>query len=170
MLFVEAFFCIVCRRQREHHRQVLGERLGRRSPVAGARGGAQPVVSLLQQGESESAPDPLTSGFPFRHDRRSGERGHDGNAISQVHGRVQAEGRRAVQEIGDHVRRGGARARMRPRQPVGLGEEGRRRRGARRKPVPDGRGPAQAEAREREAEEGERDTFKASAFFASRQL
>ncbi len=33
-------------------------------------------------------------------------------------------------------------------------------RGARRKPVPDGRGPAQAEAREREAEEGERDTFK----------
>ena len=90
----------------------------------------------------------------------SGERGHDGNAISQVHGRVQAEGRRAVQEIGNHVRRGGARARMRPRQPVGLGEEGRRRRGARRKPVPDGRRPAQAEAREREAEEGERDTFK----------
>ncbi|MEE0518114.1 IS3 family transposase [Slackia sp.] len=41
-----------------------------------------------------------------------------------------------------------------------MGEEGRRRRGARRKPVPDGRGPAQAEAREREAEEGERDTFK----------
>lgn len=33
----------------------------------------------------------------------SRERGHDGNAIPQVHGRVQAEGRRAVQKIGDQI-------------------------------------------------------------------
>ena len=42
--------------------------------------------------ESESAPDPLTSGFPFRHDGRKREGGHDGNAISQVHGRARRRG------------------------------------------------------------------------------
>ena len=42
--------------------------------------------------ESESAPDPLTSGFPFRHDGRKREGGHDGSAISQVHGRARRRG------------------------------------------------------------------------------
>lgn len=88
------------------------------------------------------------------------EAGH-GQSVSQVHGGIQAEGRRAVQEIGHHVRRGGARAGLRRGQPVGLGEEGRRRQArARRQPVPDGREPAQVEEGERAAQARERDTFK----------
>lgn len=38
--------------------------------------------------------------FRFGMMSESGERGHDGDAIAQVHGRVQAEGRRAVQKSG----------------------------------------------------------------------
>lgn len=50
----------------------------------------------------------------------------------------------SMSDIGRDARRGGARAGLRRRQSVGLGEEGRRRRArVRRQPVPDGRGPAQ---------------------------
>ena len=87
------------------------------------------------------------------------EAGH-GQSISQAHGGIQAEGRGAVREIGRHVRRGGARAGLRRGQPGRLGQEGRRRRArARRQPVPDGRGPAQAEEGKRAAQARERDTF-----------
>lgn len=88
------------------------------------------------------------------------EAGH-GQSISQVHGGIQAEGRGAVREVGHDVRRGGTRAGLRRGQPGRLGQEGlRRRAGARRQPVPDGRGPAQAEEGERAVQARERDTFK----------
>ncbi len=80
-----------------------------------------------------------------------------GQSIPRAHGGIQADGRGAAQEIRHDARRGGARAGLRRGQPVGLGEEDRRRRaGARRQPVPDGRGPAQAEERERDTFKSER--------------
>ena len=95
--------------------------------------------------------------------RRMG--GGHGNSVAKVHGRAQAEGCRALWKVWDDLRGGGARVGLRCRKPVGLGHEGRRgQAGARRQPVPDGRGPAQAQARERAAEEGERDAFKSERF------
>ena len=53
---------------------------------------------------------------------------------------------------------------------VRLGQEGRRRRpGGRRQPVPDGRGPAQAEEEERAAQARERDTFKSERLLRQRR-
>ena len=87
--------------------------------------------------------------------------GRYGAPIPQVHRRVQAAGGGALPRARVHVRGARPRAGLRRGRHVGLGQEGGRRgRGARPKPLPDGRGAAQAEARERPPEDRERDTLK----------
>ena len=84
-----------------------------------------------------------------------------GVPIPQVHRRAQAAGGRALPRARVHVRGARPRAGLRRGQHTGLGQEGGRRgRGTRPEPLPDGRGAAQAEARERPPEDRERDTFK----------
>ena len=91
------------------------------------------------------------------------EAGH-GQSIPRAHGGIQSEGRGAAQEIRHDARRGGARAGLRRGQPVGLGEEDRRRRAA-----PDANPFRTAEGLRRPRRENET-LSKASALFAGGQL
>jgi hypothetical protein len=114
------------------------------------------------ESESESAPVWLAIGVPPRHDWRDEELEADhGEAEPEVHGRVQAEGVGAL-PLGRrrHIRVDRARDRRRPEQRRQLGEEGGGGHDACRGPLPDGRGAQDAAQGEREAQGGERDTFK----------
>ena len=123
---------------------------------------AEAAKNAETESESESAPNPLTGRAPFRHHCRCGGTGADhGETVPEARGGVQAARRAAAQREGDRLRGGRARDRRRPVEPRRLGQKGPGR-GARRRggPLPDGRGPAAAQARERAAQEGGRDAFK----------
>ena len=74
------------------------------------------------QAESESAPNPLTHRFPFRHDVGNGGNGGGyEHAITQVHPRAQGARGRAVRvDGGRHLRPDRARARRRRGQRVSM--------------------------------------------------
>ena len=111
--------------------------------------------------EFESAPNPLTGRVPFRRRCRCGGTEADhGKTAPEAHGGAQAARRAAAQRGGSRLRGGRARDRRRPAEPRRPGQKGPGR-GARRRgePLPDGRGPAAARARERAAQKGERDAF-----------
>ena len=95
--------------------------------------------------------------------RRRKVRNHS-KRIAEVHGRVQGEGRRALQGGGARcrIRRDSQGAGLRRGLPVALGEDGRRRvaRRSGHEPVPDAGGEPQAEARACQAQGGERDALK----------
>lgn len=120
---------------------------------------------------NESAPVPLTHRVPFRHDARNGERRQAWDSVSEVHGRVQAEGGAAVPRARQHLRRDRQGARGRSGERLGLGGEGGRLDG-----VPEGNPLKVAEENRRLRRGVERlrreneILLKASAFFAGGQL
>lgn len=135
-----------------------------RAPGSACASQSRPRISAeasRRDRRCESAPFPLASRFPFRMMRATEDR----RRIWEPHrqGTRRSSSRRPwsfTESPGRPTRRWRAGWAATP-GPVRLGQEGRRGRlRDGRQPVPDGRGPARAQARERAAEEEERDTFK----------
>lgn len=134
-----------------------------RALINARRPHAQPLAAREEVlvGESESAPFPLTRRVPFRHDVPNGEQRQIWDTHPPSTPPSSSSGRWSFTASAGARTRSSPASRAATRAAYRLGQEGGRRgRGARPEPLPDGRGAAQAEARERPPEDRERDTFK----------